>query len=62
MNRKATFREIERKLAESLEQLDARQKTNQLRNKREFSDELNALMKSYRMSAPDVLAILQSRA
>lgn len=62
MNKNATFREIERKLAENLEQLDARKKTNELREKREFFDELKALMKSYQLSAPDVLAILDSRA
>ncbi len=62
MNKNATFREIERKLAENLEQLDARQRTNELRVQREFSDELQALMKSYRVSASDVVAILESRA
>ncbi|WP_185268698.1 hypothetical protein [Halopseudomonas xiamenensis] len=60
MTKNAAFREIERKLAESLEQLESRKKTERLREAREFSDELKALMKSYRLSAPDVLGIIQS--
>ena len=60
MTKNAAFREIERKLAESLEQLESRKKTERLREAREFSDELKALMKSYRLSAPDVLAIIHS--
>lgn len=60
MTRNASFREIERKLAESLAQLEANRKTERLREGREFVDELKALMKSYRMSAADVVEILQS--
>lgn len=60
MSKNAAFREIERKLAESLAQLDARKKTEHLHEERAFGDELKALMKSYRLSAPDVLAILHS--
>ncbi|PRB79911.1 hypothetical protein [Pseudomonas sp. MYb185] len=60
MTKNAAFREIERKLAESLEQLEAKKKTERLREAREFGDELKALMKSYRLSAPDVLAIIHS--
>lgn len=60
MSKNAAFREIERKLAESLAQLDAKQKTEHLREERAFSDELKALMKRYQLSAPDVLAIIRS--
>jgi len=60
MSKNAAFREIERKLAESLAQLDARKKTEHLHEERAFGDELKALMKSYRLSVPDVLAILRS--
>lgn len=60
MTRNASFREIERKLAESLAQLDANRKTERLREAREFGDELKALMKSYRMTAADVVGILES--
>ncbi|MEJ6654892.1 MAG: hypothetical protein QNL70_02650 [Pseudomonas sp.] len=60
MSKNAAFREIERKLAENLAQLDARKRTEHLREQHAFVDELKALMKSYRLSAPDVLAILHS--
>ena len=60
MSKNAAFREIERKLAESLAQFEAKQRTDHLREERAFSDELKALMKSYRLSAPDVLAIIRS--
>lgn len=60
MTRNASFREIERKLAESLAQLEASRKTERLRETREFGDELRALMKSYRMTAEDVVGILES--
>lgn len=62
MTNNAAFREIERKLAESLEKLDAEKKTERLREAREFSDELKALMKTYRVSAADVVDILRSTA
>ena len=54
------FREIERKLADSLAQLEATKKTERQRETREFADELKTLMKEYRMSAADVLNILNS--
>lgn len=60
MTRNAAFREIERKLAESLEQLEAKKKTERLREAREFGDELKALMKAYRLSSAEVVGILQS--
>lgn len=60
MTRNASFREIERKLAESLAQLEANRKTERLREAREFGDELKALMESYRMTAADVVGILES--
>lgn len=62
MTNNAAFREIERKLAESLEQLEAKKKTERLREAREFTDELTALMKTYRVSAADVVGILHSAA
>ena len=62
MTNNAAFREIERKLAESLEKLDAEKKTERLREAREFAYELKALMKTYRVSAADVVAILRSTA
>lgn len=62
MTNNAAFREIERKLAESLEKLDAEKKTERLREAREFADELKALMKTYRVSAADVVGILRSTA
>lgn len=54
------FREIERKLADSLAQLEATKKTERQRETREFADELKTLMKEYRMSAADVLNILNA--
>lgn len=60
MTNNAAFREIERKLAESLEKLDAEKKTERLREAREFGDELKTLMKSYQVSAADVVGILHS--
>lgn len=60
MTRNAAFREIERKLAESLELLEAKKNTERLREAREFGDELKALMKAYRLSAAEVVGILQS--
>ena len=62
MSRNTAFREAERKLAESLERLEAQKKTERLREARAFGDELKSLMKSYRMSAADVLGILHSSA
>lgn len=61
MSKNITFREIERKLAESLEQLDINRQHDKQREKQEFSNELKTLMKTYRLSAYDVLAILESR-
>ena len=60
MSRNTAFREIERKLAESLAQLEVKKKTERLRDAREFSDELKTLMNSYQVSASDVVGILQS--
>lgn len=60
MTKNAAFREIERKLAESLAQLETSKKTERLREAREFGDELKALMKTYRLSAADVVGILDS--
>lgn len=60
MSRNAAFREIERKLAESLAQLEEKKKAERLREAREFGDELRALMKSYRLTAADVVGILHS--
>lgn len=54
------FREIERKLADSLAQLEATKKTERQRETREFASELKTLMKEYRMSAADVLSILNT--
>ncbi len=60
MSRNAAFREIERKLADSLAQMEVKKKTERLREAREFGDELKTLMKSYRLSAADVVGILHS--
>ncbi|MFA5678941.1 MAG: hypothetical protein WC953_11150 [Pseudomonas sp.] len=62
MANNTAFREIERKLADSLAQLDASKKTERLREAREFADELKTLMKTYRMSSGDVVGILRSSA
>lgn len=62
MTKNNAFREIERKLADSLTQLEARKKTERLREASEFGDELKTLMKAYRMSAADVVCILRSTA
>lgn len=60
MSRNAAYREIERKLADSLAQLEVNKRTERLREARAFGDELKALMKSYQVSAADVMGILHS--
>lgn len=62
MTKNNAFRELERKLAESLAQLEVNKKTERLREAREFGDELKTLMKGYRLSAADVVGILHSSA
>lgn len=62
MSRTAAFREIERKLAESLEQLEAAKNSERLRDAQEFGDELKTLMKAYRLSPAEVVGILQASA
>lgn len=60
MSKNATFREIERKLAESLAQLEAKKEAEHICEEQAFNDELKTLMKTYRLSATDVLAIIES--
>lgn len=60
MTKNATFREIERKLAESLAQLEAKKEAAHICEEQAFSDELKTLMKTYRLSATDVLGIIES--
>lgn len=56
----ADFRAAERELAQQLAQLENMQQDTGLQQELVFSDELKALMKDYRYSARQVLAILQS--
>lgn len=56
----ADFRAAERELAQQLAQLENMQQDTGLQQELVFSDELKALMKRYRYSARQVLAILQS--
>src|SRR5690606_41717890 len=59
MTRNASFREIERKLAESLAQLEANRKTERLRDARECGHERKAQKESYLRTAADVVGILE---
>lgn len=56
----ADFRAAERELAQQLAQLENMQQDAGLQQELVFSDELKALMKHYRYSAQQALAILQS--
>ncbi|CEA06723.1 hypothetical protein BN1049_03041 [Pseudomonas saudimassiliensis] len=60
MTKNATFREIERKLAESLAQLEAKKEAEHISEEQAFNNELKTLMKNYRLSAADVLGIIRS--